>query len=531
MATSPVTIPHSQNGIDSEAQSGIAGVDASPPSSLYSVRSMVEKPQSLIREIAFVGVLCMAQFMTQAGMGQAIAPLQIIGKSFETQNPGQLSWIVAAYSLTVGTFILVAGRLGDLYGHKKFFVGGFLWFALWSLLAGFSCYSSLAFFYCCRAFQGIGPAFLLPNAIAILGRSYEPGRRKQMIFSIFGAAAPGGFVFGATFSALLGQLAWWPWAYWVMAIACLLLAGAGVLVIPHTPHPKIDDSVSLVMRVDAWGAITGVTGLVFVNFAWNQGSVVGWTPPYTYVLLIVGFLFLGLFAFIESRATFPLLPIAALSTDSAFVLGCIAAGWSSFGIWLFYIWQFMEESRGNSPLLASAQFVPVAIIGLCASVTTGIVLNRLPASVVMLISMLAFTIGGVLIATTPIEQSYWAQTFISIIVMPWGMDMSFPAATILLSNAMPREHQGIAASLVNTVINYSISIGLGFAGTIESQINDGGLEILKGYRGAWYMGIGLSSLGVFVSILFGVSGMATSRRKLSGEPPSPKKCPNPAAAS
>jgi len=226
-----------------------------------------------------------------------------------------------------------------------------------------------------------------------------------------------------------------------------------------------------------------------------------------------------------------LLPIAALSTDSAFVLGCIAAGWSSFGIWLFYIWQFMEESRGNSPLLASAQFVPVAIIGLCASVTTGIVLNRLPASVVMLISMLAFTIGGVLIATTPIEQSYWAQTFISIIVMPWGMDMSFPAATILLSNAMPREHQGIAASLVNTVINYSISIGLGFAGTIESQINDGGLEILKGYRGAWYMGIGLSSLGVFVSILFGVSGMATSRRKLSGEPPSPKKCPNPAAAS
>jgi MFS family permease len=491
--------------------------------SLYPVQSRFERPQSLPREIAFVAILCMAQFTCQAGLGQSIAPLHIIGDSFRTRSPGQLSWFAAAYSLTVGTFILIAGRLGDVYGHKKFFIAGFLWFALWSLLAGFSVYSTSTgpiFFDCCRAFQGIGPAFLLPNAIAILGRAYEPGRRKEMVFSFFGATAPSGFVFGAVFSAIFGQLTWWPIAYMVMAATCLVLAFVGFLVIPHTPCPEFDtkDGISMADRVDVWGSITGVTALVLINFAWNQGPVVGWTTPYTYVLLIIGLVFLGLFAFIQSRASFPLVPIESLTSDTAFILGCIAAGWSSFGIWMFYIWQFMEEIRLETPLLASAHFVPIALSGLCAAVTTGFILSRVPPSVVMMVAMVAFTVGGVLIATAPVHQSYWAQTFVSIVIMPWGMDMSFPAATILLSNTMHRDHQGVAASLVNTVVNYSISIGLGFAGTIESQVNDGGADILKGYRGAWYMGVGLSGLGMFISALYGFENLLKSRRGSSSGP-------------
>lgn len=104
-----------------------------------------ERPKSLLWESAFVGVLCSAQLMTQAGLGQSLAPLHVIGNSFGTTNAGQLSWFASAYSLTVGTFILIAGRLGDIFGHKKFFVLGFFWYALWSLLAGFSAYSNQIF--------------------------------------------------------------------------------------------------------------------------------------------------------------------------------------------------------------------------------------------------------------------------------------------------------------------------------------------------------------------------------------------------
>lgn len=175
------------------------------------VQSHLEKPQSLFREILFVGIICMAQFMNQAGLGMALSPLHIIGRSFGIENsPGQLSWLIAAYSLTVGTFILIAGRLGDLFGHKLLFIAGFLWFGLWSVLGGFGVYvSSPRFFDCCRALQGIGAAFILPNSIAILGRTYEPGRRKEMVFALFGATAPTGFNLGAVFSALIAQNLWW----------------------------------------------------------------------------------------------------------------------------------------------------------------------------------------------------------------------------------------------------------------------------------------------------------------------------------
>jgi hypothetical protein len=128
---------------------------------------------------------------------------------------------------------------------------------------------------------------------------------------------------------------------------------------------------------------------------------------------------------------------------------------------------------------------PIAISGLFAAGATGLLLNNFRASIVMLISNTFFLIGGLMFATMPVDQTHWAQTLVGIIVLPWGMDSSFPAATIILCRAMPRQHQGLAALLVTTFVNYSISIGLGFAGTGVSQVNGQGKNISQGYRGAF----------------------------------------------
>ena len=455
-------------------------------------------PFSLPHEILFIAIICSAQLLTQAGFGQAIAPLHITGDSFGTTNPGQLSWFAAAYSLTVGTFILIAGRLGDVLGHKHLFVIGYLWFGLWSLIAGLSVYShSQIFFDVCRAFQGIGPALLLPNALAILGRTYPPGKRKDMIFSLFGATAPNGFIVGAVFISLLAERAWWPWGYWLMAITCAVVGSLAYFVIPSAAQePSVDKSF------DYLGSIFGVAGLILINVAWNQAPIVGWSTPYVYILLILGLLLLVAFFVVEKKVSTPLVPFQAFSGKTGFVLGCIALGWSSFGIWVFYFWQFSEVLRGFSPLLVTAQIVPAGISGLCAAVTTGILLSQLHPSYIMSFAMLAFCVGNILLATMPVSQTYWLQTFFSVIVTPWGMDMSFPAATIILSNFMPREHQGLAASLVNTLVNYSISIGLGIGGTVEVHVNRGNEDLLRGYRGAWYAGIGLSGMGLMLALYF-----------------------------
>lgn len=388
---------------------------------IVTTPSVVSRPSTLPSEVLFVAVVCSAQFMTQAGLGQVIAILQIIGDSFGSKGGGDTTWYAAGYSLTVGTFILIAGRLGDVYGHRLMFVIGFSWFGLWSLLAGFSVWSNQFFFYFCRAFQGIGPALLLPNAIAILGRTYQRGRRKDMVFSIFGTTAPGGFVVGSLFASLFTELAWWPWAFWVMGIACISLAVLGAVVIPCTPRPPFQDKIPWSARLDIAGACTGITALILINVAWNQGPLVGWKTPYTYVLLLIGFAFLAIFAFIEQKARDPLLPRSVFTGDLGWVLGCIAAGWSSFGILVLYYFQFMQTVEGDGPLLTTAKWSPVALSGCVAAVTTGFLLNRLAPSTIMLTAMLAFTVGLTLFATIPVGQIYWAQAFIIVIVTPWGM--------------------------------------------------------------------------------------------------------------
>jgi MFS family permease len=152
-----------------------------------------------------------------------------------------------------------------------------------------------------------------------------------------------------------------------------------------------------------------------------------------------------------------------------------------------------------------AHLCPVAISGFFAALTTGHVISRIGPGWVMLISMLAFLVGSILVATMPVDQLYWKQAFIVTLIMPWGMDMSFPAGTLIMSDAVAKRHQGMAASLVNTVVNYSISIGVGIAGTVEVHVSHGGESReaeLKGYRGALYLSIGLSGLGVATSLLF-----------------------------
>ncbi|KAH7074559.1 major facilitator superfamily domain-containing protein [Paraphoma chrysanthemicola] len=467
---------------------------------------------SPLREFLFVTLLCSAQFVTQVALLNTLNILHIIGPALGITSPGVLSWLIAGYSLTVGTFILLSGRCGDLFGYKPMLIIGFAWFAIWNVVAGCSVYvdgnGGQVLFIFARVLGGIGPALLLPNALGLLGATYRNGRKKDMVFSLFGACAPGGAVVGGTASGLW-SLIWWPWSFWSFGITLAILAILSAIILPSVPlSPEVRglSHRERVSELDLLGATVGITAMILFNFAWNQAPGFGWEQPYVYVLLIIGILLFPVFFYIELKvAKKPLLPFDALSTDVSFVLICEACGWASFGIWVYYFVQILQEMRGNSPLLSMAQLSPVAAMGFIAAITTGKVISRIGPGWVMLISMLAFLTGSILTATMPVDQLYWKQAFVVTLIIPWGMDMSFPAGTLIMSDAVEKRHQGMAASLVNTVVNYSISIGVGIVGTVDLQVNRGGTtkqDELRGYRGAMYMGIGLSGLGVFTSLLF-----------------------------
>ncbi|KAG7562922.1 hypothetical protein FFLO_01612 [Filobasidium floriforme] len=457
----------------------------------------------LLPELGLVVVISLCQLLTQAALGMSLAPLLILGRHFGIDHePGQMSWSPAAYSLTVGTFILVAGRIGDLYGHRRAVLVGWFWFGICGLAAGFTVYAKNhghIYFDVLRALQGIGPAILLPNGVALLGRFYPPGRRKDMAFSFFGLTAPLGFMLGATFSSLIGQLSWWPWIYWVHAIVCFIAAALSWITIPST----IDEDNPLRREkgaLDVPGCLTGVSGLILINFAWNQGAVVGWETVYVYLMLLLGILAMSAFFWVEKKATYPLVPLKDLSREIILILVAVGAGWSSFGIWIYYLWQSWLVLRGDSPLKATAQFSPICLSGIIAALLAGYLMSRVQPGYILLGSMVAFGASNVIAAVTPPDLTYWAASFIGVLIAPFGMDCSFPAANLAASDFMSRDKQGVGASLVNTMINYSISIGLGIGSLVETHISHN-RSLLDGYRGAHYVGIGLAGLGMLASLV------------------------------
>ncbi|OAA56772.1 MFS transporter [Cordyceps fumosorosea ARSEF 2679] len=469
----------------------------------------ISASMSPLREALFVAIVCMAQFCTQAAYMGTLVLLRDMGSTFGVADPAHLAWLVAGYSLTVGTFILVAGRLGDVLGYKNMLLAGFAWFSLWSLVSGLSVYSDFTLAVFARVLQGVGPALCLPNALAILGSAYPPGHRKAMVFACFGAVAPIGGVCGGVFASLFA-LAWWPWALWAMAIWLALLCVAAYLIIPEPPQDN-EGPRSLrgwIVALDAPAAVVGVVALVLFNFAWTQAPISGWGTPTVLVPLILGLLLFGGFVYLEVKMSeYPLLPFDAFKPDICFVLAALVCGWATFGVWTLYLVQILEDIRGLQPLLVSAYFAPAICAGGAAAFVTGKLLGPLQVRppVVMMLALTAFTVGIILTAFAPVHQIYWGQIFVSMLIMPFGMDMSFPAATLTLSNAVAKEHQGIGASLVNTVVNYGIALGVGLAGTIEVNVRgsgDSSDDRLRGFRSGLYTGIGLAGLGMGTCIVF-----------------------------
>jgi MFS family permease len=351
----------------------------------------------------------------------------------------------------------------------------------------------------------------------------------------------GGAVAGGTFAGLW-SLVWWPWTFWTFGIAMMVLAVLSMVILPEVPLSPEISGLTLrkkLAELDLLGALVGITAMILFNFAWNQAPGFGWDKIYIYVMLIVGVLLFPAFFWIELKfSEKPLIPFNAFSSDVSFVLVCEVCGWASFGmswltlgdrirriasltltgIFIYYFIQILQQLRGASPLLAMAYLSPAVISGFIAAITTGHVISRIGPGWVMLISMLAFLIGSTLVATMPVDQPYWNQAFILVLIIPWGMDMSFPAGTLIMSDAVEKKHQGMAASLVNTVVNYSISIGVGIAGTVETRVNPGGgteKDELAGYRASLYLGIGLSGIGVLTSILF-LGKMQLQKRRSEG---------------
>ena len=372
--------------------------------------------------------------------------------------------------------------------------------ALWSLVSGFA--HNAILFDIARAMTGIGSGALVPNSFALLARAFPPfSVKKNIAFAFLGFCAPSGYIFGGLIGAAFAENVTWRWGFWFWAIGCLIVGMATVVVVPHrigSPIPGLS-----LKQYDYIGTFLGLGGLILFAFAWNQASVVGWQEPYTYALLIVGIVFVVAFAFSQSHVSAPVLP-NSLWTRKGFapVVTAMTFGWMSFGIFLYYTTIFILTIRKKLPLTAVAEMSPLVIGGLFATASVGIFIPKVPAQYIFGVSMFSFFIGNLLMSFAKYSTVYWAFIFPSCLLVVGGPDLSFASSGILISNVVLAEEQGVAGSFVSTVVLYSIAIGLGIAATVESHVNKGGSDILLGYRGAYWLGIGFATIAFFIVVFF-----------------------------
>lgn len=464
--------------------------------------------KSGLHEIGLVFIICMAQFLTQGSITMSMSTMNIILDSFAAKSatPVQSServWFMGSFALTVGTFILISGKLGDLFGLKKVFIIGWIWCFVWSLITGFSAYvDSLVFFIICRAFQGIGFALLLPCGMGILGSCFTNGHRKNLAFGCVGAAGPTGAAIGSIMAAVVGQLAWWPWEFWILAICCLSFGIFSFKLVPDMPVSG-ESTWTKLKSFDYLGSCLGVSGLVLFNFVWNQGPIVGWETAYIIALLVVSILLIISFFTVELYlAKDPILPRAIFNRQIGLVLLCVSLGWGSYGIWQYYYWNIVLNLREYTAILASLTYIPFLILGIVAAFACSVIISKTKPSYIILIASTAFMCGCIMLSVMPVHQSYFRISFGQMLLLAWGMDLSFPAASLILSDCLPAHNQGMAGSLVSTVINYSVSLFLGIATTVESEVMHRVNDELQSYRGGIYFGIGVSGLAVLMSVVF-----------------------------
>ena len=246
-----------------------------------------------------------------------------------------ITWPVSIFGLTVAAFIVPCGRLIDTYGGFQLYPTGTAWMCASSLAAGFS--PNRITLNACRALQSLGAAIYLPAGLDLMGRTYKPGRRKNIAFSIYGAMAPLDFSLGAFVAALTPAIATWSWFFWIGAyIACV------AVIIAYLATPTAISACSTTASGTDWiGSISSAGGLTLTVFSVLHSNCAphGWRNPAVYLLLLFGPLLLVLFFYIEGWvAEHPLLPFANLKIENIRPLALtLLFSYGTIAIYLLYI--------------------------------------------------------------------------------------------------------------------------------------------------------------------------------------------------
>ncbi|MFL5838712.1 MAG: MFS transporter [Solirubrobacteraceae bacterium] len=364
----------------------------------------------------------------------------------------QLVWVILAYMISSTVLVLTAGRLSDLFGRKKAYVGGFVLFALASLGAGFAADGTQLILW--RIVQGVGGAFLFANAAALVTDAF-PKRQLGVALGTNTMVAAVGLVLGPVLGGLL-VTASWQWVFWFNVPFGIVGAVWGALVLHELAKPDQQRGLDLL------GTATFVVGLTGLVYGISKGGISGWDSTLVIGSLAVAAVLLPLFVWIESRGRAPMLDLTifrnrlfAAATAAAFINGL-----SRFALMFVFVFYF-QGAQGDDPITAGIKLAPLAVGMLVSSPLAGMWADRRGSRTLAASGMLVTAAGLALMTTLQVDTAYW-ETGLWMFVVGIGSGMFNSPNTAAMMGTVPAHRRGIAAGARMMLQNTGAVLSIAF---------------------------------------------------------------------
>jgi EmrB/QacA subfamily drug resistance transporter len=406
-------------------------------------------------------LLAVAFFMTVVDLTIVNVSLPTIGRDLHFSQTN-LQWVVTAYALTFGGFLLLGGRAADLLGRRRILMLGLGLFSAASLAAALA--TGAGFMIGARAVQGIGAAIMLPAALSIVMNMFQEGAERNKALGIWGGLGAGGATVGVIAGGLLTRYAGWPYIFYLnvpIGAAALLLAPRIV------PESRLD---TVRRKFDAAGATAGTGGLVLLVDAISQAPQYGWGATRTIAVLAAAAVLLAAFVAIERRVTDPILPLSIFRLRT--LAGANTAGLllgASFYAFIFVGTLYMQQVLRYSALQSGLAWLAASLTSIALAGLSQALVTRGGTKIVMAAGMTLIGVGAIWATQVPIHGHFLANLAGPMVVAGAGTAFAFIPISIAALAGVKERQAGLASGLLNTSQQLGGAIGIAIASSVAAS--------------------------------------------------------------
>jgi EmrB/QacA subfamily drug resistance transporter len=446
-----------------------------------------------------LALLCAVQFMVVldiAIVNVALPSIQVdLGFSQES-----LQWVISAYALVFGGFLLLGGRAADLVGRRRIFVAGLVVFTLGSLFCGLAW--DEASLIGARAIQGLGAAMISPAALAILMTTFAEGRERNIALGAWGAVGGFGAAAGVLLGGILTDVLSWEWIFFVNV-------PVGVVALTLAPILLGESRDARAKRFDAVGAVLVTAGLSVLVYAITEASGFGWGSWQTISLFAASIALLGVFAVWESRVSDPLVPFSIFRIRT--LAGSNAAGFL-LGTMLFSMFLlltlYMQQVLGYSALKTGVAYLACAGTSIIWANVAAQLVNRVGVKPVMVSGMVMLAAGLVTFTQLSPGGSYVADLLPGLLLVGIGMPFAFVSITIGALAGVRDQEAGLASGINNTVLQVGGALGIAVISTVATShtadlVAEGSplpQALTDGFNAGLWVGTGVAVAGILAAV-------------------------------